>query len=551
MAPLAKIILAVAAASPVSGAKLRGEAQGPFVPWGGKASGLAPGSDEPQVEMIKHTDIIRKPEEKCICKVGTYFNFKEQGCLPHEDVGFECSSFPVQHHGVICKDGYTCKGAAPVCSPCADSDNCLKGAVRHKVNCLKENHLSGNACVTVRVTLPAVTVKGKASVTEKVESEGKASVSATATATASHTATETDLATGRATAKRTESVHVLEKGKAEAQMDVVTREGSGDAVDRSSVKEGSISVAEGNAKATASAEGTGKRYGTSIATEERTATKTVNLDYSASASKTASSSSEAEASSLGVSLGSACVSAPDAVGLAKAGTVTKEGVVAGRVQLVGLKKAYELAVAMAMRKAKENGYKTAKGKAEAIARKEASETARSTAKADAAAAAYEKAQTDGQKEADKKAKGAAYAEAKQMAKAAAEESARKQAREKAQKYADEDADSEAKRRASAKARRIAGADASNQAIGKAEQEAYVNAQGVAANTAERRQQEEVEAEKRRNKRLRKQRAEEEYEAKVAETKARAAREGKAQKMDGKGDDEAIAKISRPGGILRA
>eukprot|EP00933_Yihiella_yeosuensis_P070604 TRINITY_DN78737_c0_g1_i1.p1 TRINITY_DN78737_c0_g1~~TRINITY_DN78737_c0_g1_i1.p1 ORF type:complete len:582 (-),score=197.57 TRINITY_DN78737_c0_g1_i1:59-1804(-) len=547
-------------------------AEAPFKPWGAKATGAVPASTssavssvfdgifgldsdfvpnrDPNVEMISKTDIVRKAEEKCICEVGTYFNIKEQACRKHEDVGFDCSSFPREHHRVLCQDGFTCKGTSPQCTACSKEDNCLSGAVRHNVNCLKENHLSGNACATLRVTVPAVTATGNAKVTETVESEGVADVSSTSSATATHTATETVAASATANGESKESVKVLEHVKSNAQMNVETTSDTGDK-SHQIVEGGGIAVAQAKASAEAKAEGSAQRYGTSIATESRDATKTVSMKYKTKVSKSATATGTAEATVVGIGKGSVCVSAADATEIAKAVPLTKEIVVATKIQNFGLRRAYDLALELARKNAFANAKKDAQSAADAKAQKQASDAARAEAKAAADQAAYDKAYKDGQSAVDQKAKDAAKAEAEAKAKAAAEASAKKLAKEKAQSLADDGADQDAKRRASDRAKAIARADASDQAKTEAEKQAYAMASKEAAKVAVEATQNAKEAEKKRNFRDRKKKEEEAYQNKVAKMKEAKAREGKSQKMDGSGDADAIAKISKPGGILRA
>eukprot|EP00933_Yihiella_yeosuensis_P051193 TRINITY_DN49065_c0_g1_i1.p1 TRINITY_DN49065_c0_g1~~TRINITY_DN49065_c0_g1_i1.p1 ORF type:complete len:567 (-),score=173.81 TRINITY_DN49065_c0_g1_i1:66-1766(-) len=539
---------------------LQANPRDPFNPWGGKAEGMMPGSSEPWIEMIKHTDIIRTPEEKCICELGQYFNFKDQRCRDLEDVGFDCSGFPKRHHAVICRDGYTCKGVNPQCRPCEHEDYCTSGSTRHDTNCLKENHMSGNACVTVEVTVPAVTVSETARVTETATSRSKKTLSSSATATASHSATETDQAFGKADADATESVKVLETGKSQAEMEVVTT-GGGSAHHRNVDSEG-ISVAEGSGSASAHAEGEGRKYGTSIATEERSATSEVTLDYEAKAKKTETGEATVQVTIIGKSLGSACVPHTEAIKLSRSGSNMKEEVVAKKIQHVGLKTAYERAVALAKKRAYKKGKDDAKKQAKAEAQEEAESKALRAAKSKADQEADYRARVDGQAAADAKAKNDAQAKAEERAKLAAEASARRLARQTAQGYADQAAKEDAQRKASAKAKGLATQKASASAKDTAESEAYVNAQNSAANTAAAEAREEAAAEKERRSNLRKQKAQAEYDAKVARAKKEyeqkmAAeggsgnnRQGKSQSMDGNGDNEALAKISRPGGILK-
>eukprot|EP00933_Yihiella_yeosuensis_P025747 TRINITY_DN1998_c0_g1_i3.p1 TRINITY_DN1998_c0_g1~~TRINITY_DN1998_c0_g1_i3.p1 ORF type:complete len:559 (-),score=175.54 TRINITY_DN1998_c0_g1_i3:60-1736(-) len=557
MARLVQLTLLAAGIASTDGAKatvlqVEEAPHKPFVPWGGKASGMAAGSTEPWVEMIKHTDILKTSEQKCICELGQYFNYKEQKCVPKEDVGFDCSSFPLKHHGVICKDGYTCKGASPQCLKCEHGDYCTSGSTRHETGCLKENHMSGNACVTVEVTVPSFTDRETVRVKESYEASNTQKVSSSATATAVHTATETDLARGKGEADATESVEVLEKGKSKAQMEVVTKGGS--STDTNNVDAEGISVAKGSGSSSAHADGEGRRYGTSIATEERTATSEVSMDYTANAKKSSSAEETAEVTVTGKSQGSACVSHKEAEKIARIGKKIKEIVVASQIQHVGLRTAYERAVALATKRAYKKGKDDAKKGAKDEAERKAASNARGTAKALADQEAYDKARVDGQKAADAKAQNDAQSEAEAKAKAAAESSARKKARQTAQKYADADAKEDARRKASAKAKARATQKASGRARDTAESEAYINAQNTAANSAEAQAREEARAEQVRRSNLRKQKAQQEYEAKVqnAREEQRATqRQGKAQKMDGQGDSEALAKISQPGGILRA
>jgi len=146
-------------------------------------------------EVLNKTEIEKTNTSNCLCKLGFFWHWRIHQCVEQGGWGYECGFFPAEHHHRVCRDLLTCQklpgaednyvssgiheGTAKTfpasCVFCnASAGPCPKGEARHNEECLQELGLTGEACQTVRVTVPS---------------------SATASATKSHTATATATAT--------------------------------------------------------------------------------------------------------------------------------------------------------------------------------------------------------------------------------------------------------------------------------------------------------------------------------------------------------------------
>jgi hypothetical protein len=264
------------------------------------------GADRPLLEVVNFTHFQQEVTDRCLCKKGSFWNVDRQKCVPQGDVGFNCSAFPKDIWPSLCKDGYTCKDE--VCTECGDEDNCKVGKMRHKATCAKEYDLSGQACVTLRVTVPPSVAS--ATVTKSVTVHVEAAKNVTAEGSAEVTVSKTQKARAEAEATKKAVVEVEATDKAEVQVEAsvsktVERQNTQTAVVKATAKATGYAEAEKmgvKAATDAEAEGSSEKLGFGTATVA--ATKTASASAQASKEATVKSKGEEEASAKGEAEGS-------------------------------------------------------------------------------------------------------------------------------------------------------------------------------------------------------------------------------------------------------
>mmetsp|Transcript_16651 Transcript_16651/g.29641 ORF Transcript_16651/g.29641 Transcript_16651/m.29641 type:complete len:515 (+) Transcript_16651:62-1606(+) len=338
----------------------------------------ARGEDDIVLKVIKQTSLNSEDGTECLCKLGTFWHWRIHQCVKQGPWGYECGFFPKEHWHRVCQDNLKCeplenatdnyhshglhKGTAETapasCRSCTKEDGCKEGQTRHEEECLKQYTISGEACATVRVTLP-MTAEATATKEVTVKITESKNASAKATETASHTAEVS------ATAK-------------------ATHEGE-------------------EAEASASGKATAEHEATAEATETHEATK------SATGSSTVTKKTKAQ----GVAEETACVTAEEVMKEMGLDPKQKVGaVLAGKIVSKANEMAFERAAAAATAAAKAAGLLDAKEAAEQLAEAEAAEEARLKAEALARQAAGWEAEAG----ANEAAKAAASARAKEIAK---------------------------------------------------------------------------------------------------------------------------------------
>lgn len=403
------------------------------------------GDDDLVLQVTKKTSLESEDSSECLCKLGTFWHWRIHQCVKQGSWGYECGFFPAEHWHRVCQDNLKCeelegaednyhshgkfKGTADSkpasCKTCTKEDECKVGEARHEEDCIKQYSLSGEACATVKVTLP-MTAEATATKEVKVKVTESKNASAKATATASHKAEVT--ATAKDTAKP--------EGKEAVEVE-----------------------AKATAQATAEKEATAE------------ATETVEATKSATGSSTVTKTSKKQ----GVAEETACVSAEEVMkemGLdpkQKVGAVLSAQIVSKADEM-----AFEKASAAATAAAKAAGLLDAREAAKQLAEAEAAEEARLKAEALARKAAAWEAEAG----ADKAAKAAAQARAKEIAKESAKLEAERLAHLKAEAAAAKAAAEKAE--AAAKAAEEAAANAEGEAAAKLKQKADAAAAEAAA-----------------------------------------------------------------------
>jgi len=194
-------------------------------------------------EVLNKTEIKKTNTPNCLCKLGFFWHWRIHQCVQQGGWGYECGFFPAEHHHRVCQDHLSCQKLAGAedtyvssgiyegtaqtfpasCVPCnASAGPCPTGEARHNEECLQELSLTGEACQTVRVTVPSsatasVTKSHTATATVKAEVEGsEAEATEEKTATATHEAT----ASANGVVKNTACVSIDEAKKEEGVEDV-------------------------------------------------------------------------------------------------------------------------------------------------------------------------------------------------------------------------------------------------------------------------------------------------------------------------------------------
>lgn len=205
---------AVAERSFAKSLRLKGQSRGQ-VTLEVAGNGRNNGTDlEPKMEVLNKTEIQKETSSECLCELGAFWHWRIHRCVPQGAWGYECGFFPAEHHHRVCRDKLKCQKTADApdtytshglyegtantfpasCAPCSKTDECEVGQKRHSEECLMKLTLSGEACQTVRVTVPAeATAKATESHTAAVNDTTK-------TASATHEATSTVNVTAESTA---------------------------------------------------------------------------------------------------------------------------------------------------------------------------------------------------------------------------------------------------------------------------------------------------------------------------------------------------------------
>lgn len=188
---------------------------------------------QPHMEVVNKTEIQMGKNGTCLCDLGKFWHWRIHKCVEQGPWGYECGFFPAEHHHRVCVDNLKCQKTADApdtytshglyhgtantfpasCVPCTPEDGCTTGEQRHSEECLASITLEGEACQTVRVTVPEVEATASATESHTSDVEG---TDATKTATATEAAT----ATAAGVAEATECVTVDEAKKSLGLQDV-------------------------------------------------------------------------------------------------------------------------------------------------------------------------------------------------------------------------------------------------------------------------------------------------------------------------------------------
>ncbi|CAE7357568.1 PNC1 [Symbiodinium necroappetens] len=277
------------------------------------------------------------------------------------------------------------------CLDCAANDGCQLG----RQMCQRVFAVSGQACVTVKVTVP----------------QAKATMSVTKNVTVKAISTKN----AHATAKETATV-------------------SQKSVEEEATESASAEIPNSNRtqKATAT------RSATASAVVTGEATADINVPYTQSAIRTSTKTRSAEGYAQGSAYATACASPEGPLR-------TPDAQAAAATAAYALEKAFRQAANFALRNAKAAAMADAKRDALTQASKEAFEAAKDAASEVAKAAAISKAAAGVKDHAEEVAEQTAKARAVAAAKEAAEQVARKEAQKKASKLAEEAAQEKAER----------------------------------------------------------------------------------------------------------
>lgn len=176
---------------------------------------------DPLFKLVNKTSIQQIETSACLCPIGSFWHWRIHSCVKQGSWGYECGFFPGEHHHRVCMDGLKCEpvqnapdvyiyhgkfqgtaGSFPAsCRKCGSDDSCKVGEERHNEECLAAVDVTGEACATVRVTVPSVEATAEATKqhTATVDAS-KNDYKATGTASAEFSATATKTATGVAEA---------------------------------------------------------------------------------------------------------------------------------------------------------------------------------------------------------------------------------------------------------------------------------------------------------------------------------------------------------------
>ncbi|CAE7427739.1 unnamed protein product [Symbiodinium natans] len=283
---------------------------------------------------------------ECMCQQGFFLHWTTKECVPQKPWGFECGFYPRQQQNRVCQDGLTCKtlnatdtyessgkykgwaSTAPAtCEYCTAEDDCKTGSARHVKDCVRVGDLKRmeeeaaeeekelepwedddvfeawghkgaesaedgdlkpfgrqepKMCVTVKVTIPALTVRDKsiriieAKVNTTLEvvanATQKADANATATAKTVRQAVVEAQAEANASYNATAAAEATYTAFAEA-MDTATAVYKAVATAEAKRKEkGGASKAKIETEATAAARSNGTASSKEIANATRTVT---------------------------------------------------------------------------------------------------------------------------------------------------------------------------------------------------------------------------------------------------------------------------------------
>lgn len=480
---------------------------------GVNASTTSAALGEPILEVTDKTEIEQKTTSGCLCDMGYFWHWRVHQCIQQGAWGYECGFFPGEHHHRVCADGLVCErlrgaqdnyeshgkyhdtsGSFPAsCQHCEDEDQCKYGEARQKEECLKEYALSGEACQTVKVTVPSSatvsatvshTAVGKAYADASAEATETVShtASATATAEASHTSKQSHTATESASAKSTATATESVTATATSEQDGI--KASATAEDSATVQQTESASVTKSATATEKASSTKTVEASAEATAEAQATATADVHHEERTEKTVTKSHTASAESSGVAVNSACVSLEEAKKELGLEGVDKVGaVLAQRIIDKANEMAFERASKFAIQDAQSQGLLGATDTATQVAEARAAEEAKLEAERLANEAAAWGAEAGANKAAQKAASARARGLAKDEAQVAAEEAAHRKAEAEAARKASNEAKAEADRLAAEAAKEGATDEAKAKAKAAAEKAANAEAQARASEEA--------------------------------------------------------------------
>mmetsp|Transcript_70831 Transcript_70831/g.179299 ORF Transcript_70831/g.179299 Transcript_70831/m.179299 type:complete len:384 (-) Transcript_70831:383-1534(-) len=184
--------------------------------------------EDAMFEVLNKTKPETTLTTDCICPLGKFWHWRLHKCITQGAWGYECGFFPEEHKHRVCQDGLACKAIATAdnynspgkfqgtarsrpatCVQCMAGDSCPTGEKRHQAHCAVEAKLTGDACVTVKITLPPKEVHVNEELSHTATATASATATAEATATASHTA--------EATASAQKSASAIAQATASAQ----------------------------------------------------------------------------------------------------------------------------------------------------------------------------------------------------------------------------------------------------------------------------------------------------------------------------------------------
>lgn len=139
--------------------------------------------DKPILKVVKKSGIEVEALDECHCGLGEFWHPAKQACVEQGGEGFDCTDLPKSMWPIACTDGLKCKADDSVsfCRDCNPNDHCQWGQDRHKQYCMKSYKLTGEACATIKATVPSTVVK--VSLTKSVTVKAVASKEVPAKAT--------------------------------------------------------------------------------------------------------------------------------------------------------------------------------------------------------------------------------------------------------------------------------------------------------------------------------------------------------------------------------
>jgi len=366
------------------------------------ATGKHAGEDDTlNFEVLENSSLQAQEHDECLCEQGEFWHWRLKQCIKQGGWGYECGFFPAEHHHRVCKDGLTCKpvgtkdpyishgvyegtaGSVPAsCVECTPEDKCKMGQERHEEECLREYKLSGEACVTVRVSLPPVSAEATATTshTASASATKEATANATVQATPTTQVTANATASHEASAEKTEESTHTAKAEADAFAEVTKCMSAEEAMKMSGYKKDQRLGAVLTAKITAAADA--RVFELAVAEAKRLAAEKGLLDAKASAKDLANAEASEKAK-----LKAKAAAEEAAAWEAEAGAKKT-------AQEEALSKAQEKAKGAADADAEAKAKADAEAKAKADAEAKAKADAEAKAKADAEAAAKAKADAE-------------------------------------------------------------------------------------------------------------------------------------------------------------